>query len=157
MSREREEAELRAALAPLRSRDEALARPFATMWSAAERRVATSRPIGRPYRWIAATSLAAIIVAVALNYPTALVDRPARHDPEIVARAAAHPVVDPAQEPDKVGVGWLHSVPPYVDPLSAWRSPTDFLLAASDWELWRGVPRFGLPTVGSITLPNLEI
>lgn len=145
MSREREEAQLRAALAPLRSRDEALARPFTTMWSAAERRVAASKPTGRPYRWIAATSLAALIVAVAVSYRTARIE------------SAPHSRSDAVPQRDKSDVERLHRVPLHVDPLSAWRSPTDFLLAASDHELLRSVPRFGLPAVDSITLPSQEI
>src|SRR5664279_1868014 len=107
MSNERDEADLRLALAPLRRRDEALPRPFAMMWSAAERHVAAGTPSARSYRWIAAGTLAALIVAVTL------VER---------------------------------SAPPRVDdPLSAWRSPTDFLLASNS-ALWRGTPQFGLPT-----------
>ena len=37
MSSEREEMELRAAIAPLRQRDEALSPPFATIWTNAQR------------------------------------------------------------------------------------------------------------------------
>ena len=118
MNRERDEADQRLALASLRRRDEALPRPFAMMWSAAERNVAAGTPSARSYRWIAAGALAALILAVTL------VER---------------------------------SAPPHVDdPLSAWRSPTDFLLA-SDPELWRGTPRFGLPADYSITFPDQEI
>ena len=150
MNRERDEVDLRLALAPLRRRDEALPRPFTTMWSAAERRVATGTPSGRSRRWIVAGTLAALILAVTL------VERSERHALEVASHGASYSLVDDVPKIGKAGVGWLHSVPSYVDPLSAWRSPTDFLLA-SDPALWRSTPRFGPSTDYSIAFPGQEI
>jgi hypothetical protein len=150
MNRERDETDLRVALAPLRRRDEALPRPFAMMWSAAERHVAAGRHSGRSYRWIAAGSLAALILAVAL------VETSERHALEVSSHIAPDFLVDAVPQLDKAGAGWMYGVPSYVDPLSAWRSPTDFLLA-SDPELWRSTPRFGPSADYSITFPGQEI
>jgi hypothetical protein len=150
MNSERDEADLRLALAPLRRRDEALRPPFATMWSAAERRVAASRPSGSPYRWIAAGTFAALILAVVL------VERPQRHALEVADRGAQHALAYDILKIGKASDRLLPSVPPYVDPLSAWRSPTRFLLAA-DPELWRSTPRFGPSKDYSLNFPAQEI
>lgn len=130
---------LRAAFAQLRSRDRELAQPFARVWTAAQRRVASGRPAKAGYRWVAATGLASILIAVALVYRTVWISTPA-------SDIAADPIAYSPQ-----------SVAPEPVALSQWRSPTEFLLVTADRELLRNVPRFGQPAVETADLPDMEI